>query len=204
MRIVARCAFNIPVDQLHRSRGIGSFSAGHQRGHQVPVVLQRQRQAEWVRRLHIAAEHIRRVHRPMCRHLSIGNRGAHGHGPIVATQALVARPTKQRLHCGILRRVAGVSRVSLRRELLVPEPGTHAGVRRMTISAWIRPRTADRRRTPRPQAVNSQRVPADLAPHQCGSRQPHHQSNQQRPEPHVIAPRQDSSIQHTETPAPAG
>ena len=121
VRIVARRALHVSIDQLHRSSRVGGLTVRRQRSDQIDSIFQRQPQAEGVRRLHVAAEDVGRIHRSAGGHLPIGHRGSNCHGTVMATQALIAVGAERRLSAVVRFGVAGVGRVVLRGELLVPE-----------------------------------------------------------------------------------
>ena len=175
-----------------------------QRSSQIDIVLQGKRQAERVRGLHVAAEHIGRVHRSARRDLPIGHRRSHRDGAVMAAQALIADGAEHRLCVIILLGAAAVGRVGLRGELLVPEARIQSGVRSMAVCAGVRPGARDRGLASRAQIVHAQCVAGNL------------RMTQTVPVSRIVSaasrililtslpPGPDSSGRHIETPGSAG
>jgi hypothetical protein len=163
VRIVARRALDISLDQLHRSGGSAVVPLATSEAARSILSFKRQHQAERVRRLHVAAEDVRRIHRSAHGHLAIG----HGGAPTATV------PSWQLRHCCCRRRApaaarcsfpcAGVRRVRLRGELLVPEAAIQPGVRRVTVGAGVGPGAGDGRFAARPQIMHAQHVARDLS-----------------------------------------
>jgi hypothetical protein len=91
MRIMTARTFYVSSYQFHRACRIGCLSLLNQRGCKVWSVLDRQHQAEWVRRDKIGPEGIGTRHLSAGRNLAINCRLADGHGSIMTTQAKTAR-----------------------------------------------------------------------------------------------------------------
>ncbi len=87
----------LPLISFTASGRVGGRSIRGQRGNQVDIVLQGQRKAEWVRRLHVAAEHISCEHRSARRHLAICHGSSHRHGAVMAAKTLIADGAEHRL-----------------------------------------------------------------------------------------------------------
>ena len=84
VRVVAGDALHISLNELDAAGRIGGLPAGGQRSDKIDVVFERQGQAEWVRKLHVGAERVSRIHGAAHRDLAVGNRGAHGHRTVMA------------------------------------------------------------------------------------------------------------------------
>jgi hypothetical protein len=120
--IVTTGAFDVAVDQLHRTGGVGGFALRNQRGHQVGSVLHGQNHAEGMRSAQVGAERIDAGHRSRDRDLAVYRRLSHGYGAVVATQAQAAGRSESRLGAALLDvGGAGVGRVGGLRQGLVPQ-----------------------------------------------------------------------------------
>ena len=119
--VVATGAFDVAVDQLYRSGGIGRLALCDQRRNQVRGIFQRQHQTEWVRSRQSGAERIGAIHGSDRGQLPVGRGLSHAHRPVMTTQAQTAGDTQRGLsvaQVGIGR--AAVRHVGFLRQLLVP------------------------------------------------------------------------------------
>ena len=186
MRIMARGALDVASNQPYRSGRVGGLVARRQRGNQIDTILQRQREAERVRRLHVAVEDVSRVHRPLRGDLAIGYGVSDRHGSVMAAQASIAVGAEPGLPAAVPFGIAQVSCIGLCGQLLVPEARIQAGVRRMTVGAGVRTSAGDGRFTDRPQIMHAQHIARELGQERAPAQQ-HRQPGQPYSEPHFIS-----------------
>ena len=87
--------------------------APYQRGGQIDIVFQRQREAKRVRWLQAAAEHVLRVHRSSSGDLAIGHGVTNRYCTVMAAQALIAGVAERGLSADVRFSRAVVHRVDL-------------------------------------------------------------------------------------------
>ena len=189
MRVVARRALHISLNQLHRSQRIGGLPLRNDRAGNLHRIFYRQDQAERMRVLQICPKHIRGSHRSSHAHRAIHNRLPRRHCPIMAAQAKVAVCSElQRLIAGLVIGRACVHAIGLPRKCLVPQRRRRkAGMWRVAIGAGTRPRAGDRRLAACAQIVSADHVPGHLR-RQLGRSQQDERARKQEPSLHYFPP----------------
>ena len=135
VRFVTTVALYITVDQVNFVQGIGGSLRRRQTRDQIRRIFQRFVEAERMRRLQIAPEHIVLEHGPGHSHGSIRHELSHRDRSVVTAETKTGGSARNRLPWRILDRRTGVCRICLCRERLSPEWGaaSNAGMGRMTI-----------------------------------------------------------------------
>ena len=132
-----------------------------------------------MRWLHCGAEDIGWIHRSAHGDLSVNQRGPHGYGAIVAAEALIAVVTEKRLLSTVRFGGAGVGRIGLRGQFLVPQAHVQCGVRRVAVRTGPWSCCGNWRFARQSEAVHAQHVPCHLT-RQSHSREKNCQRSQYR------------------------
>lgn len=148
MRIVARGALDISVDQFHRSGRIGGGSLCGEIDREVRGSFDRQHEAEGMGAAQICADDIHIVHRAGNRNLTVGGGLSNRDSAVVAAETETAALAEDGLRAtSLLIGRARIRRVGLGRKSLVPERrnATETAMWCMTEGAAEATLRADRR-----------------------------------------------------------